>query len=326
MSHLTVEQRYIIQILKKQGEKQKEIAKEIGKDPSVVSRELHRNRDLRSNEYKADLAQRKYIQKQKIKKKQIRFTEHVQSVIEKLIRDNFSPEQIVGYLQLKGIESVSHERIYQHIWENKRRGGDLYTHLRTEGKRYRKRGAKKDRRGIVADKISIDERPDVVKNRERFGDFEIDLVIGKNHKKAILTANDRATGYTRIALLQSKSAEGVKEKVIELLMEWKPLLHTITSDNGKEFATHKEIALALDVDYYYAHPYHSWERGSNENYNGLLRQYYPKKSSFEDITEEQLKDVEDKLNNRPRKRFGFLTPNQVYLQAISNGGKIAFNT
>lgn len=326
MGQLTVEQRYTIQVLKKQGFSQKEIAKEIGKNASVVCRELQRNCDKRSGVYKAELAVKKCANRHKTKPKKKRFTDDIQQYVDCLIREDFSPEQIVGLSKIEQKQCVSVERIYQHIWTDKKQGGDLYLHLRTQGKRYRKRGASKDKRGQIVGRVGIEQRPKIVEEKTRFGDLEIDLVIGKNHKKAILTANDRATGKTKIALLNSKSCEEVKQKTVQILTEWKPYLHTITSDNGKEFASHKEISSDLEIDYYFARPYHSWERGANENYNGLLRQYFPKGYDFNLITQKDIEYVENKLNNRPRKRFGYLTPNQVYSQTINNNGKIAFIT
>ena len=286
----------------------------IDRDKSVVSRELKRNCDKRSGVYKAKLAQKKCQQRHQKKEKAIRFTPNIEIYVEKLLKEDYSPEQIVGFSKIEGRDCVSIERIYQHIWKDKKNGGKLYQHLRTHGKRYRKRGATKDKRGQIPDKASIEYRPKVVDEKTRIGDIEIDLMIGKNHKKAILTANDRVTGKAKMAILNSKSAEETKRKVIEILSDWKPFLKTITSDNVKEFSGHKEIAKALDVDYYFARPYHSWERGANENFNGLVKQYFPKNYDFNLITEKEIKNVENKLNQRPRKRFGFLSPNQVYLQ------------
>lgn len=326
MGHLTVEQRYKIQVLKEEGFSQSEIARKIEKHKSVVCREIKRNCDKRSGKYKAELAEKKCTNRHEVKKKKIRFTSDIQHDIEELIKMDYSPEQVLGFSKLQGKECVSIERIYQHIWKDKKQGGLLYKHLRTQGKRYRKRGAAKDNRGQIPDKVSIEHRPKIVEEKTRIGDVEIDLVIGKNHKKAILTANDRVTGKAKMALLNTKSAEETKKKVVAILTEWKPFLQTITSDNGKEFTLHKEIAQELEVDYFFAKPYHSWERGANENLNGLVRQYFPKEYEFNKITENDIQYVENKLNNRPRKRFGFLTPNQVHLQLINNQGQVAFIT
>ena len=171
---------------------------------------------------------------------------------------------------------VSTERIYQFIGKDKRQGGKLYKHLRTKGKRYRKRGSLKDSRGLIMGKRGIEMRPAIVDKKERIGNLEIDLVMGKDHKGALLTINDRATGLLLMGKVESKEAHEIEAKTIELLMDWKPFIHTITSDNGKEFSSHMNIADALDIDYYFAKPYHSWQRGANENLNGLVRQYLPK--------------------------------------------------
>lgn len=213
------------------------------------------------------------------------------------------------------------------MWQDKKQGGLLYKHLRTQGKRYRNRGACKDKRGQITGRIGIEHRPKEVEDKMRLGDVEIDLIIGKRHKQALLTMNDRATGVVKIRKIESKASVHVEKEVIRSLKVWQPFLYTITSDNGKEFANHTATAKALEIDYYFARPYHSWERGANENLNGLIKQYCPKKSSFENLTQEQIQVVEAKLNNRPRKRFGYLTPKEVYLQTIKNKGrKVAFIT
>lgn len=326
MSHLTQEQRYIIEILKKEKYSQTAIAERIGKDKSVVCRELKRNCDKRNASYRGSLAHRRCEKRHSDKNKKILFTDQVKEYVTKWIKEDYSPEQIVGKAKIEGLPCVSIERIYQFIWEDKKQRGVLYTHLRTQGKRYRKRGACKDKRGQIIGRIGIEKRPIEVAEKDRLGDFEIDLVIGKDHKRALLTANDRSSGKSKIKKIDSKDSKLVKEAVVELLYEFKPILKTITSDNGKEFAQHQEIAEELAIGYYFARPYHSWERGANENMNGLIRQYFPKGTSFEDITNEQVQIVEDKLNNRPRKRFGFKSPNQVYLHKLTNQEKVAFIT
>lgn len=327
MSHLTQEQRYTIEVLRKENYSQTEIAKRIGKSKSVVCRELQRNSDKRNGIYKADLAERKCIERHHVKPKRIYFTEAVKSYVDGCIKQDYSPEQIVGVSKKEAVACVSHERIYQYLWYDKKQGGELYKHLRTKGKCYRKRGASKDKRGQLVGRIGIENRPKIVDEKTRFGDLEIDLIIGEHHKQALLTINDRLTGKVKIRKLENKGAESIEQATIEALQDWKPYLHTITSDNGKEFANHTAIAKALKIDYYFARPYHSWERGANENTNGLIRQYFPKKSSFVNITTQQIQEVEDKLNNRPRKRFGYETPNYIYLQTIKNQGqKVAFMT
>jgi len=308
MAHLTKEQRYVISCLLAKGKRQKEIADVIGKDKSVISREINRNKDQRNGIYRDELANRKYKLRHKFKPKAKRFTETVKAYVDTLLKKDYSPEQIVGVCKDEGIKCVSHERIYQYIWQDKKENGDLYTHLRRRGRKYRKRGNKKDLRGIIKNRISIDKRPKKVEKRERFGDLEVDLIIGKNHNQAILTINDRASGVLKMKKVESKQSEVVTTAIIELLCEWKPYLQTITADNGKEFAGHETVAEKLDIDYYFAHPYHSWERGSNENLNGLIRQYFAKGSDFTKLSKTDIKYIENKLNRRPRKRFGFKSP------------------
>jgi len=325
MTHITQLQRYAIFCILKQGYKQIEIAVAIGKDKTVVRKEIKRNSDKRNGVYKHELAQKKYAKRQKEKPKQKRFTKNIQQAIELLLRDDYSPEQVVGYLEKQDKKTVSIERIYQHIWQDKKNHGDLHTHLRRQGRRYRKRGASKDSRGVIRNRVSIDERPAIVEKRARFGDIEVDLIIGKNHNQAILTINDRASGMLKMKKIPSKQASVVTEAITTLLEDWKPYLHTITADNGKEFAGHQEVAESLSIDYFFAHPYHSWERGSNENLNGLIRQYFTKGSDFTNITEQRVKEVETKLNNRPRKRDKYQNPIFVMEQLLFNQ-KVAFVT
>jgi IS30 family transposase len=308
MAHLTQEQRYTISILLANNKKQCEIATIIGKDKSVISREINRNKDQRNGIYRHELANKKYKLRHKLKPKPKRFTEAVKAHVDVLLKKDYSPEQIAGVCKNEEKECVSHERIYQYIWQNKKEGGDLYTHLRRKGRRYRKRGNKKDSRGMIKNRISIDKRPEKVEKRERFGDLEVDLIIGKNHNQAILTINDRASGVLKMKKVESKQSEVVTAAILELLCEWKPYLQTITADNGKEFAGHETVAEKLAIDYYFAHPYHSWERGSNENLNGLIRQYFTKGSDFTKLSESDIKYIENKLNRRPRKRFNFKSP------------------
>ena len=317
MSHLTSEQRYTISVLLEQNFSKSEIALVIKKDKSVLTRELQRNCDLRSGKYDFDLAQRKYEKRQKGKSKRNDLTLEFKERIKEYLHQELSPEQIVGVCSKNGLSCVSTESIYQHIWKDKKEKGNLHLSLRTTGKRYRKRGNRKDSRGILNNRRLIEDRPDIVDLKQRFGDLEIDTIIGKNHKGAIVTINDRATGILRMKKIKAKESELVKQATIELLENWTPYLFTITSDNGKEFAMHQEIAIALEIDFYFANPYSPWERGANENLNGLIRQYIPKSTSFEEITIERIIEIQEKLNNRPRKRFNFETPNYMFNQKVA---------
>lgn len=317
MSHLTKEQRYTISVMIQKGYSQSAIAKVINKSKSVVSRELKRNCDGRSGKYTSDLAQKKYAERQKKKPKGVKFTEEIKQFVDEQLAQKLSPEQIVFKLQEQSIGSISHERIYQYVWADKKRKGSLYLHLRTQGKRYRHRGASKDKRGVIVGRVDISKRPEIVAKRERFGDLEIDTIIGKDHKGAIVTINDRLTGMLWMKKLNGKNALELAQATTQLLQPIKPWLNTITSDNGKEFAEHQFIANELNIDFFFATPYHSWERGCNENLNGLIRQYIPKKTDFNTISDEFIQFVQNQLNNRPRKRFKFKSPIQMFNHKVA---------
>jgi IS30 family transposase len=318
MKHLTQEQRYVIFLSLDKEKTQKEIAKELGVSASTISRELRRNCDERSGRYFNDLAHRKAENRHRIKAKKKRLTSYIIERIEALLAEEYSPEQIAATLEKEGKGTVSTETIYKHIWLNKKRKGTLYTHLRNKGRRYNKRGNKTKNRGVIPDRVSIDERPKIVDEKTRFGDLEVDTIIGKNHKGAIVTINDRKTGLLRLKKVATREAAVVKEAIIELLIPFRGRIHTMTSDNGKEFALHKEIASTLGISFYFADPYSPWQRGANENLNRLVRQYIPKKSNFSEFDDAFVMYVQEKLNNRPRKRLNFSSPSEVY--------KIAFMT
>ena len=312
MSHIHQEQRYTIYLMLLKGNSQKEIAEMLGRDKSVISREIKRNSDKRSGKYNYKQAQQKSEARKQNKTYQKRFTPEIQVHVEKQLKDNLSPEQIAGEAKELGIDSVSHERIYQHVWDDKRKGGRLHVHLRNKGKRYRKRGSLNQNRGIILNRIDIDKRPKIVEKKKRFGDFEIDTMIGKNHKGALVTILDRVSGIVKIRKVEAKEARVVAHATISALKPYKELLHTITSDNGKEFANHQFISHCLEIDFYFAKPYASYQRGANENVNRLIRQYFPKKTDFSKISEGRIKLVENEINNRPRKRLGFKTPIHIF--------------
>lgn len=318
MAHLTLEQRYKIQSYSQAGFKNSEIAEKIGVHKSTVGREKKRNCDLRNGGYKAELAEKKASTRKKLKPKTIHFTSEIRQRVDSFLDKEYSPEQIKGYCDKNDMPCVSHERIYQYVWKDKRAGGTLYKHLRRKGRKYQKRGSSKKSRGVIPNRIGIEHRPDEIEDRKRFGDLEVDLIIGKNHKQAMVTINDRASGMLKMGKIKSKQAHIVALKIKELLADWKPFVKTMTSDNGKEFSMHQEVAKDLMIDFYFARPYHSWERGSNENLNGLIRQYFPKKSCFESITDEQIIEVQNKLNTRPRKRFNYENPIFVMNQLLFN--------
>lgn len=304
-----------------QGKSQKQIAEALKKDKSIISRELGRNCDQRSGNYNYDLAHRKYLQRLKQKPKAIKFTQAVREYVDSKLQDKWSPEQISKAPVSAEIQMVSHERIYQYIVEDKKKGGDKYKHLRRR-KKYKKRCVVEDRRGKLANTKSIHNRPEQANQRSRYGDYEVDLIVGANHKGGLLTMNDRKTGIVKIRKITNKNSEHIANLIIAALKREKHQLHTITSDNGREFADHILVSEKLVIDFYFADPYSSWQRGSNENLNGLIRQYFPKKTNFENVSEDEVKFVENQLNHRPRKRFGFKTP----LQEFFSFTKVAFIT
>jgi len=313
-TQLTEAQRYQISALKKAGLSQEGIALNIGVHPSTIGRELKRNTGQRG--YRPKQAQRKAMERHTRKPKAIRLGAEQNSYIDEKIKEEWSPEQISATMVTAGISSVSHETIYRYLQTDREQGGMLYTGLRHKRRKYRKRYGSSDRRGQIKKRVSIDERPAIVDKRSRIGDFEIDTVIGKNHKQALVTIVDRYSKLTLIKKVTHKRAELVRTAAIELLSPISHWVHTITSDNGKEFAEHEKISKAIKADIYFAHPYSSWERGTNENTNGLIRQYFPKGTRFEEITDEQIRTVQEKLNRRPRKTLGFKTPYEVFFGKI----------
>ena len=244
-------------------------------------------------------------------KAQPRITPEHWQLIEHLLRKDWSPEQISLWLEQERRLAISHEWIYQYVLQDKARGGDLYRHLRCQKARKKRYGAY-DRRGQLRNRVSIESRPDIVERRTRLGDWELDTIIGKGHRQAIVSITERKSRLALIAKVTSKEAKRVKQAVLKLLAPLSDQVHTLTSDNGKEFAHHEAIAEALDADFYFAHPYASWERGLNENTNGLIRQYFPKGCDFTTLTQRDMQKAMNKLNNRPRKCLGMRTPNQVF--------------
>ena len=303
---LTYKQRCQIEALIETDLCQRDIARVVGVSQSTISRELKRNRDQRG--YRSYQAHSKTVQRRRDSAEAHVMTPIMVDIVEFLLRKRWSPEQISCWLSLFVSCSISHERIYQHVWADKKRGGALHLYLRRNGKKYQSRGTGKSRRGQIKNQVSIDERPAEVELREEVGHWEIDTVIGKEHSGALVTINERSLRFTLSARVKNKSAEEVTRATIALLTPFKSLVLSITADNGKEFAYHERISAALDCAFYFAHPYASWQRGLNENTNGLLRQYYPKNTNFKLVDDDQLKRVIDELNERPRKVLGYRTP------------------
>lgn len=309
-NQLTEIQRYQIEALNKAEKKQNEIAQILGFSPSTISRELKRNRGKRG--YRPKQANIKATNRREKASKAIKMTDEAIDLIEDKLYLDWSPDQISGWLKQEQVIEISHERIYQHVWSDKAQGGDLYKHLRHSHKKRKKQYGSRDKRGQIKNRISIDERPKVVAEKTRVGDWEIDTVIGKNHQGALVTIVDRVSKFTLIKKVDSKRADVVTEATISLLKPYLDKVLTITADNGKEFSDHQVMKQHLDADVYFAHPYHSWERGLNENTNGLIRQYFTKGSSFENITDEEVEKVMDRLNHRPRKTLGYRTPHEEF--------------
>lgn len=305
---LTQEQRYQIYALMKAGFNQTEIASEISVDKSTVSREVRRNHGQRG--YRPKQAQELAAARQ-----QLRVAPRIQPPtwrqVETLLGQQWSPAQIAGRLKLERQPAVSHERIYQHIYSDKRAGGTLHLNLRCQKLR-RKRYGRYDRRAQLQGRRSIEERPRSVDAKRRRGDWEADTIIGRNHQQAIVSLVERKSKFVRLEKVTRNTAELVGQAVREQLQSL--TVHTITSDNGREFAQHQRIAQHLKADFYFAHPYSSCERGLNENTNGLVRQYFPKKSDFSKITDKQINKVVERLNHRPRKTLGYKTPNEVFFK------------
>jgi IS30 family transposase len=307
-TQLTQDQRYQIEALLKAELNQTEIAEILDVHKSTISRELKRNKGLRG--YRTKQAQRLADGRQ-ANKAQTRIKSSTWALAEHCIREDWSPEQISGWLKLEKGLSISHEWIYLYIYDDKHQGGDLHRHLRCQKIR-KKRYGSYDRRGQIKNRVSIDERPDIVDERSRIGDWEVDTVIGRPGGVVLVTLAERKSRLSLIALAANKTAQAVKEALLRLLRPIVDQVHTLTYDNGKEFAYHESISEALNASGFFAHPYHSWERGLNENTNGLIRQYLPKRMDFQPLIQCDIQGIMDKLNNRPRKCLGFKTPNQVF--------------
>jgi len=312
---LTLQKRYQIWALLQQGYRQKEIAKELGVHPSTISREIRRNWDMHTGKYEYTTAHFNTEHRHKSKPKYTVITLQIESYIREKLKAGWSPEQIAGRMKYEGIGSISHETIYQFI--NKASKGRLYKYLRHKNKKYHKRCNDYQRRGMIIDRKMIDTRPKIVEKKKRIGDLEIDTVIGKDHIGALVTVVDRKSKFTLIKKVPSKHAGVVSTTLIEMLAPIKSVIKTITSDNGKEFAYHKQVSQLLDTDFYFANPYHSWERGLNEHTNGLIRQYLPKKTDFTQISKEDVITIQEKLNHRPRKVLNYRTPYEVFFEEFA---------
>lgn len=288
----------------------------------TVSRELKRN--SKNGRYEAARADK--MSKARRRRGPYKMKEALLQTVEAMLKKQHSPEQISGRLKQQGQAGISHESIYKHVYEDKKRGGDLYRQLRFGRKKRRKRLGKHDKRGVIPNKAMISERPAEVESKARFGDWEGDTIIGGGHQGVIVTLVERKSKLSLAGKAESKSAPAVEKVVIELLKNSPIPSKTVTFDNGTEFANHQKIAEALGAQIYFANPYHSWERGLNENTNGLIRQFIPKKQNLKELDEEFIHAVQENLNHRPRKSLGFMTPIEFYSTEGHKLDLVAFET
>ena len=319
---LTEDDRIEIYAMKQAAKQQKQIAKALGVHPSTIFRELTRNAGRRG--YRPKQAQQKALHRRYTSRKAVKMTPETISCIEHKICMQHSPEQISERMKCDPDWAgpiVSHERIYQHIWRDKADGGTLYKHLRIAGtKQKRKRRNSRDSRGTIPNRLGIEKRPKIVEQKKRIGDWEGDTVIGKNHQGALVTLVERKSKLTLIAKVIHYKSEAVDQAITGLLRPVQQRSYTLTVDNGKEFACHESVAETLQIKIYFADPYSAWQRGLNENTNGLIRQYVPKGSDVRNLTDRQVQNIMDRLNNRPRKALGFLTPNEVFYNRRKSTG------
>lgn len=308
---LVTAERYQIYALHREGFSQRAIACSLDRSASTICRELRRNRGQHG--YRPMVAQRLSDRRRISAHKHRKITPMIFQWIKQLLQQELSPDQISHYLkQNKGL-SLNRTSIYRLIHLERAQGGRLFRHLRIVSKPYRKRYRSIDERGQIQDRISIEARPAIVDTKQRVGDWEGDTVLGKRHKSALLTLVERKTLFTIMVKLGGKRADLLSEALIKSMSAFKQRVKTITFDNGWEFSYHQKIAKALKADIYFAHPYSSWERGINENTNGLIRQYFPKGTDFNQVSEQQVALVMQRLNQRPRKTRGYRSPTELFL-------------
>lgn len=309
-THLTQDERYQIHTLKRQGIGLACIAAELQRNRSTISRELKRNAG--PSGYKPVAAHTCARARQCERRNALYFSAEQWNHVDAYLRLYLSPQQVSGRLKLEQAISISAESIYQRAYQDKAQGGDLVSYLRCQKVRRKRYASGRERRGVLKNRIGIEQRPSVVEQRSRIGDWEGDTVIGKGHKGVLVTLVERKSRYTLACQLNSRHSAGVTQAVIELLRPHKVHCKTLTFDNGKEFAEHEFIARCLRAKVYFAHPYCSWERGLNENHNGLLRQFFPKKANLLKVTQDQVQEAVYRLNHRPRKCLGYRTPHEVF--------------
>lgn len=316
--HLSYTQRYHIWYLLKLGLSQKFIAEFIEVSPSTICRELQRNKALRCYSAKKahHLAQQR--RSRSAHSNANRIPDSIKQEALALINEDWSPDQVAQSLKRCG-KSVSHETIYQWIIQDRRQGGCLFEHLRRRQRKYNRRTGNASGRGFIKNRVPIEQRPEIVETRSRYGDWEVDTVIGKQTRGPVLvTLVERKSRFLLVTKAKNRSSREVNRALIRVAKPYSRMIHTMTFDNGKEFANHEQIAESLHCQTYFAAPYHSWQRGTNENTNGLLRQYFPKGQSLRGIRIEQVKQAQDKINNRPKRVLNYNCPQKVFMQAFEN--------
>ena len=308
---LTSEERYALSAFRRQGYSLRQIARALDRAPSTISREVRRNR--RWDGYRPCTADERTRARRRRSRRNRHFRGADWALVVACLEEKWSPEQIAGRLSFLGVLWISHETIYRYVWEDKRRGGTLYRHLRQSPKQRRKRYRSYDSRGRLAGKRHISERPPGAENRSRVGHFEGDTMMGSsNDRHCLLTLVDRRTGYTLVGKLERRTVEDTNRKAIELIEHTQRRVRTVTVDHGTEFHGYKDIEARTGARFYFATPYHSWERGTSENTNGLLRQYFPKRKTLAHVTQRECAQAALQLNHRPRKRLGWKTPAECY--------------
>jgi IS30 family transposase len=312
------EQRVLIAYHLKAGLGNNEIGRILSIDKSVISREISRNSSTGIYKvYNANQAHKRALERKKnIGRKPI-IEGSLKRKVDVLLEDKWSPEQIHGRFTLKNIYMPSHETIYKYIYQDKKEGGHLFIHLRQRHRTRYKRSNTTKKRGVIKDRISIRERPGIIEQRIRLGDWEGDTMIGKNHKSAIATMVDRTSRETKIIKLANKTSKQTSTRIIKKMRRGTTPIRSITLDNGKEFADHKLISQKLRTAVYFADPYSAFQRGTNENTNGLIRQYLPKGTDLNIVSHYELKRIENSLNNRPRKCLGYLTPREYICKTVA---------
>jgi len=308
---ITHEERKWIGFFKQLGFLASDIARVLDRHRSTITREIQRNSKKYDGSYRPEVADSYARSRRSRSRRNWRFTEADLRLVANCLKKEWSPEQVSERLELMGKLRISHETIYRYIWEDKSNGGNLYTYLRGSRKKRRKRYRSYDSRGRMAHKRPISDRPAIVETRRQIGHWEIDTMVGPG-KPCILTIVERKTGYTIIGKLQARTTEETNKRAIQLIRRQLRKVKTITADNGTEFHGYEDIEAATNTTFYFAKPYHSWERGTNENTNGLIRQYIPKGKSMNHLTQHDCNRIAAKLNNRPRKRLGYRTPEECY--------------